>query len=344
MWMKDSKRKGKRLSREILGVIAVTVLIAIFCYGFLRVAGEIVILTYIESHALVLTDYEMMNMELLLDGISFVSAVLLFILLFLFLVGERIAYISEIIKGIETLRCHDWDYEIPLEGNNELTELARCVNTLSKEEQTLREKERQMREERESLIRGLSHDIRTPLTTILSYSEYIKTKDTLDKEEMMAYITLMEQKARQMKNLTDRLLESGRREPEFIENGRLLMEQMADEWIGELEDSFDCRIDLTECKDFSGKVDVEELRRIFDNLSSNVKKYASPQKPVHMHISVKDKEVCICQFNERRRDASGVESNKIGIDSIRKIAANYGGTVDVQLTEEEFMIEITLIL
>ena len=113
-----------------------------------------------------------------------------------------------------------------------------------------------------------------------------------------------------MKNLTDRLLESGRREPEFIENGRLLMEQMADEWIGELEDSFDCRIDLTECKDFSGKVDVEELRRIFDNLSSNVKKYASPQKPVYMHISVKDKEVCICQFNERRRDASGVESNK----------------------------------
>lgn len=342
MWSKDGKRKRNRLSREILGVTGAAVLIAVLCYGFLRVAGEMVIFTYIESHALIFTDYEIMNMELGLESISFLSAVILFVVLFLFLVGERIAYISEIIKGIEALGRHEWDYQIPLEGNNELTELAKRVNELSKEERVLREKEKQMQEERESLIRGLSHDIRTPLTSILSYSEYVQSKDGLNHEEVMAYAALMEQKAKQMKALTDCLLEGGNRTLERIETGKFLMQQLADEWATELEDGFDCRVDMAECSSFSGEFDVQELRRIFDNLASNIRKYADSEESVHLCISVMDEAVCIRQSNIRKKDVSDVESTGIGIESIRKIATGYGGSVEVKLTEEWFEIEILL--
>ncbi|MBR5005066.1 MAG: LacI family DNA-binding transcriptional regulator, partial [Erysipelotrichaceae bacterium] len=88
------------------------------------------------------------------------------------------SFANQIVKGIDALGRHEWNYEIPLQGENELTELATRVNELSKEEQTFQEKEKQLQEEKISLIRSLSHDIRTPLTSMMSYSELLKQKET----------------------------------------------------------------------------------------------------------------------------------------------------------------------
>ena len=127
-----------------------------------------------------------------------------------------------------------------------------------------------------------------------------------------------------------------------MEDGSFLMEQLVDEWATELEEDYTLEISLKECPDFSGEFDVQELRRIFDNLASNIRKYAEESAPVSLCAKEKDGRLCIVQSNACKQGTEDVESTKIGIASIRKITEQYGGTATVFYTEQNFSIEITL--
>ena len=339
---KQKSKKPQRLSREILGVFGKTLLISFCSFWILNELANRIVLNYVESELLVITEYQLIDLQYAILGISFVSAVVLFVILFLSLVGERLAYIGEIVKGIDALGRHEWSYEIPVQGNNELTELAECVNQLSKEEAAFQEKEKQLQEEKLGLIRSLSHDIRTPLTSLMSYSEFLKQKEALTSDEIKDYMDLVEQKSQQIKVLTDRLLDGGTRKLERIENGKLFMEQLVDEWTSELETNFDLQISFEECPNFSGEYDVEELRRVFDNLSSNIRKYADDKLPVKVYISKKNERLHILQENVCKQLDRPVESTRIGIASIQQIIKQYGGTVEVLIEDEIFRISLEL--
>lgn len=331
----------RKLAREILGLFGATAVVSVFFFGFLSMTAKSLVLAYSIKKDFVYTESQQWAINSWIQSISFVMAAVLFVILFLFLAGQKIGYISEIIIGIESLRVQRMDYEIPIEGNNELTELAESINFLAKTERELQLKETLLREEREGLIRALSHDIRTPLTVIRSYSEYMQSREDISSKEFRVYIDLMQQKAGQIKELTDRLLNGGRTLEKF-ENGRFLMEQLAAEWEMILEEEFLCSVDLEECPVFSGEFDIQELRRIFDNLASNVKKYANPEKTVFLKIYENENNLLIAQRNETKQNTSSVESNGIGLKSIRKIAENYGGSVKVLNSQQEFQIIITL--
>ena len=339
----EGRQKRRQLSREILGLFGVTAIVAVSFFGFLIAAAKSVVASYCYRMDLVLGELQEWTLNSWIYSVSFVAAVIVFVVLFLFLVGQKIAYLTDIIKGIEALHTHRMDYQIPIEGNNEFTELAERINYLAKAERELQEKESQMKAEREDLIRALSHDIRTPLTAIMSYSEYMQQKvGAVDSKEFEEYVFLMKQKAGQIKTLTDRLLDGDRCSPEWIENGRFLMEQLVDEWSDLIGDTYTCEIDMSECGDFSGQFDIAELRRIFDNLASNVEKYADPGQPVWMSVSAAEGILRIKQGNTCNVYTEAVESYGIGIGSIRRIAANYDGEVDVSQDESRFKIVIRL--
>ena len=65
---------------------------------------------------------------------------------------------------------------------------------------------------------------------------------------------------------------------EFFEDGRLLVEQLVSELEEALEDDFRIDTDFTHLPAFSGSFDLRELQRVFDNLVSNIKKYAEDRK------------------------------------------------------------------
>ena len=339
----ENRKSSQRLSREILGLFGVSFLIAGICFWVLNEVANRIVLKYVEEEMLLISEYQLYDIQYGILGISFVAGIVLFIVLFLSLIGERLAYIREVVVGIDALGRHDWDYEIPLRGKNELTELAKRVNELSKEEAAFQAKEKQMQEEKMSLIRSLSHDIRTPLTSMMSYSEYMKQKENLTIDEVKSYMELVEQKSQQIKVLTDRLLDGGSRHLEFFEDGKFLMEQLVDEWSAELEDEFSLVISLEECPAFSGEFDVEELRRVFDNLASNICKYADATAPVQLQVMEKDGYVCIIQSNRCKVLNRLVESTKIGINSVQKIVAHYGGAVEIVQGKDKFLIEIKLL-
>lgn len=300
---RDTMWSKKKLSKEILGLTGAAFIVAVFVFGFIRVASNTVVFAYCEKNGIGLSESIEMMLDTWVPSVSFVAAVVIFIVLFLFLVGEKIEQaVTEIVA-----------------------------------------KEVQLREEREQFVRSLSHDIRTPLTSILSYSEYMAEKEGITENETQEYAALMVQKAEQIKDLTNRLLNHKNKKLEKIDDGRLLMMQLVEEWECELEeDVFNCWVSIEECPIFSGEYDVQELRRVFDNLASNIKKYADASQKIYLEIKETEGFLTIIQENKKKDVLSGTESYKIGLESIRKIAENHGGKITVKETDTDFMIVIQL--
>jgi len=340
---RDTMLNRKKLTHEILGLFGISVAISVFFYAFLSRTANSIVEAYIFQKDILLTETQQWMLDAWIPRVSFVAATFLFVFLFLFLMGQRLQYIKVIIGGIEALRMHRMDYEIPLEWNNELTELAERINLLARTEKELQIKENLLQEEREGFIRAMSHDIRTPLTVIKGYSEYMQKKEVLTEKEIRLYAQLIDQKAGQLKEMTDRLLNGGRA-LERIENGRFLMEQLVSEWEMMLEDEYTCNIDMSECPEFAGEFDIQEFRRVFDNLASNVKKYADTKYPVELTVLKKEGFLVIEQMNHLQKEVTEVESNGIGLENIQKIVEQYKGSMDIEQSLEFFRITLQISL
>ena len=340
--MTEKPRKRRKLTQEILGLVCLCFALSLLLYVLITTFGGVLIEEYCFQNDIFMDEFDWYDVDNTLRGVGFCVSTVFFTVLFFALFGERLAYVRKITAGVDILRDGNYGEQVELRGNNELTELAEAVNYLSESERKLREKEKRLYEEREELIRTLSHDIRTPLTSIMSYTELLSQKETLTVEEQKEYRCLVAKKTEQIKKLTDILLDGGHREPEFFEDARLLFEQLADEFESELEDRFQISSELSFVTAFSGNFDVGDLRRIFDNIISNIKKYAEPTEIVELVISKTDTGVAIRQMNSVIKNKKSTESYKMGLYSIRRIAQNYGGTVEVRDENEKYEILITL--
>lgn len=285
-----------------MGLLAVTLVISFVIFWTISLCGSAIIEHICYSRGVMITQQLSDDIRGWVFNVSLLISVGFFVVLLMFLMGERIA---EALKKIE-------------------------------------DKERALSDEREQLIRSLSHDIRTPLTSIMSYSEFLLLEEERSQEEYRKYLELIRKKGVQIKELTDVLLDGGRRDLQFFEDGRLLMEQLAAEFEEMLEDDFDIRRDLERCGKFKGNFDINEMRRIFDNLISNVKKYAEPSAKVELIIETDKRGLIIIQRNKIRHMTGEVESNKIGLAGIKRIAQNYGGNIAVTSENDDFEIMITL--
>lgn len=339
MW---TKKKTRKLAHELLGLVGLAAGISLILFLLVQRIATAVAEGYCFDHDIPMTELEWIPIDRLIFGGSMTLACICFTVLFLLMLHDRIAYIRTITEGIAQLQTQQKQLDLPLRGNNELTTLAGAVNTLSASQLALREKDQALQQERETLIRSLSHDIRTPLTSILAYAEYLNTKETLTPEEQRTYLQLIEKKAGQIRDLTAVLLDGGRRNPEFFPDARLLMEQLAAEFAEALEEQFQVEADLSGCSPFSGSFDVQELRRIFDNLISNIQKYADPAQPVRLSIGCTDNLLRIHQSNHGRPVLPQAESYQIGLLSILRIVQQYSGQVEVDESADSFSITVSV--
>lgn len=329
--------------REVLEFLLLSLVISAFFFGFLFLSSRSIGEIWLDRQGISLRGEQIGLLHLWIRSLCLLASSLVFLALFLFLLGQRIAYVASIIRGVDQLREKQLDFSIPVEGKDEFAVLAESINYLASSEKQLKQKEEELRQKRENFVRTLSHDIRTPLTSILSNSQYLASKEALTPEETAAYIALVQSKAEQIRLLTDQLLGKAESENRLVENAALLLQQLAFQWEETLEDSFLCQVDLSGCQPFKAEVELSALQRIFDNLASNVEKYADPSQPVVLRLSCGQGEVQIFQQNavtpnpEKPKDSHG-----IGLKSINEIAKNTGGYADFSLNPASFEIRILL--
>lgn len=341
--MKTEKRKS-RLSRELLGIITGSWAVSLFFFGFLRMTAGSLADRFLYEAGIEVSDYELRTLELWITGLSLAAAAVLFVVTALVLMGKKISYVNEIMAGVEAFRQKRFEGEVRLEGSNELTELASSINYLAETERELRERENQLAESKRQLIRSISHDIRTPLTSIISYTDLMKSRKDLTEEELHAYFELVSSKSEQIRWLSERLLDEDRRQREHVSDGRMLIEQLLMEWESVLEDEFELETDTSRLGAFSGDMVIGDIRRVFDNLASNVTKYADRAHPVRISVEVSEGKLLIRQSNHvlKQDDASPADSRGIGLLSIDRIARDTGGEMESAGDDEIFIISISM--
>ena len=333
------RKKPRRLAHQLLGMIGLSALVATALFWVMTTVAGLAVSEYCFQNDIDLSEFDWLTLDRWIFTGGGVIALGVFSALFLMLLARHMAYIRTITRGIDALGRGE-ENALALEDNNELTALADAINRMSDAQRQLREKEAALAREKEQFVRTLSHDIRTPLTSILAYSEYL-SENEVPAHQRQEQLLLIRKKAEQIKDLTDILLDGNKRNVEHFADAHLLMQQLAAEFEEGLED-FRLEINLERCGAFAGSFDVQELRRIFDNLSTNIHKYAHPAQPVQLEIRAGEGQLEIRQRNALRGDATGADSHGLGLHSIRRIAQFYHGQVTVRQDGKQFEIEITL--
>lgn len=255
----------------------------------------------------------------------------IFILMVLIGIRKKMEYIRKLSKEIQILEGGNLEYKITVTGKDELAALAGGLNCMreSFRRQTIQEAE--IVRENQKIVTQMSHDIRTPLTSIMLYTELLKKGTYKNEEQFREYIEKIERKTRRMKQLADNLFEyslvSSDQEIELeeAEIEKILFYDLFSETTSYLEQQ-GYQVDfLVNWNEVRLKINTDYISRILDNVTSNIQKYADKSCPVTIG-SVKNGNMEGFYFENRTAVLTDeTESTGVGIQSIKNMMAKMGG-------------------
>ncbi len=182
-----------------------------------------------------------------------------------------------------------------------------CDNSSKRDEVIKNAVEVSMKDERlkTDLITNVSHDLKTPLTSIINYVELIKREDT-ENERIRRYVEILENKSFKLKKLTEDLLEaskitSGNIKVELV---RIDLVELINQTIGEFYEKFEGS-DLTpvfrhDMPEAFIMADPSHLWRVIENLFGNACKYALPGTKLSITLTSRDKKITLLISNVSR--------------------------------------------
>lgn len=224
----------------------------------------------------------------------------------------------------------------------------------------------QMRAERmkTELITNVSHDIKTPLTSIVNYVDLLKKED-ISSPAAREYITVLDRQSKRLKKLTEDLVEASKASSGALPvdlqptDVSVLFSQITGEYQDRLAD---CHLTLVTQPPVGQPVvlaDSKLLSRVMDNLVSNICKYAMPETRVYVsgvtadgQMTMSFKNVSRAELNispdelmERfvRGDTSRhTEGSGLGLSIARSLVQLMGGTFRLSIDADLFRADVTL--
>jgi signal transduction histidine kinase len=230
----------------------------------------------------------------------------------------------------------------------------RAVNTSMKDEKL-----------KADLITNVSHDIKTPLTSIINYVDLIKRED-IDNEKVNEYVDILDRKSQKLKQLTEDLVEASK-----ISSGNISIQiskinfvELVNQTIGEFYEKLE-KNDLQvifkpQMQNMQIYADARHLWRVIENLLNNVCKYALAGTRVYIdmqerkeidkmvvfsikNISAKELNVDADELTERfiRGDESrATEGSGLGLSIAKNLTLAQNGTFDIRLDGDLFKVII----
>lgn len=199
---------------------------------------------------------------------------------------------KQILDGIRKISEGDLNYQIPIEKlSADSLLMAQAVNRIGEGLSTAVEQSVKDERLKTDLITNVSHDIKTPLTSIINYVDLLKRED-IQNERARNYIAILEDKSQRLKHLTDDLVEaskisSGNVKLELV---RINFQELINQTNGEFSEKFEERelqlvVNMPK-EPVIIEADGRRLWRIIENLYGNVAKYAMPRTRVYVELTV----------------------------------------------------------
>ncbi|MCM0648364.1 HAMP domain-containing histidine kinase [Clostridium swellfunianum] len=226
-----------------------------------------------------------------------------FIIIFMMITKNRMLYFEEIARGIIEISKGNLDYRVNKAGDDELAALADSINLMASELQNQIEAERRAERTKNELITNVSHDLRTPLTSIMGYLGLIKDDRYSSKEELMEYINIAFNKSEKLKLLIEDLFEYTKLSSEGIKlykqpvNVNEFLEQLIEELVPLAEEK-----QVSIAKEFPSEkitlnLDIDKILRVFENLIVNAIKYSYSPGEIKIRITKDEKGIVISIHN-----------------------------------------------
>jgi len=225
---------------------------------------------------------------------------------FFFLLTKRHArYFRDISDGINQLASGNFDTRIDIPSKDEFGDIARDINLAGEKLRQALERGDFAENSKEQLVLNLAHDLRTPLTSVIGYLDFILKNDQLPPERAKHYTTIAYTKSQRLERLIDELFEVTRmnygklkidRSP--IDLSELLF-QLSEELYPMLENqNLTSRLHIAPSVTATG--DGELLARVFENLLSNAARYGREGGfiDIHCHPEGEDAVIRIVNYGD----------------------------------------------
>jgi signal transduction histidine kinase len=280
-------------------------------------------------------------------------------------VGSRLAVAAGkrriILNGIRRIREGELSYQIDTEDlRGENKELAESFNLIG--EGIRKAVENSIKDERlkTELITNVSHDIKTPLTSIINYVDLLKREGTFQ-EPIKGYLEILDAKSQRLKQLTDDLVEASKiSSGNFVLNfERLDFGELLNQALGEYAEKLEEKqlpVIFNEQKEsLVIYADSRRMWRVIENLLQNICKYAMPQTRVYLHlwqegnkiwmslknISLQPLNISPSELTERfirGDDSRTTEGSGLGLSIAKSLTEAQGGSFAIQLDGDLFKV------
>jgi len=229
-------------------------------------------------------------------GVTLVIGIILFVVL-AFLIAKRTNELDEIKNGVREIRNGNLSYKIKEMKSEDMNILATDINEIGKGlDESVAEKLKAERLKTE-LITNVSHDIKTPLTSIISYTELLSNVPDLP-EEAKDYAKIIANKSERLKVLTQDLFEISK-----VQSGNdnvvlekldisLLIDQALAEHDNEIKES-QIPFCVNLAKELYIMADGRKMSRVISNLVSNILKYSMKNTRAFISAFEKGNEIIV---------------------------------------------------
>lgn len=165
------------------------------------------------------------------------------------------------------------------------------------------------------LITNVSHDIKTPLTSIINYVDLLKKED-MPNEKAKEYLDILEQKSQRLKRLTEDLIEASKASSGNIklDMKKINVNELIKQISGEFEDKFknknlDLNIEIPK-EDVFILADSRYLYRVMENMYTNIEKYAMENSRVYVDLLEENKKVKI-EIKNISKEKLNISANEL---------------------------------
>ena len=289
--------------------------------------------------------------------IEAVLCLLVVFLIFLVEVRKIARYIRLLSMQIQAMESGTLDQQVSVQGADELGALARSLDSMRISFLEQRQAEERSYQANQSLVTGLSHDLRTPLTKLMLYTEIVRSGKYGDEQQLGTYLTRIDEIAGQIKSLADNILHYSMAKPgsptamaqqpgcqpggarEVVSFDEALGAELGEmiDYLSQQGFDVDCPQVLPDDQIIA---DRSSVKRLFDNIASNIVRYADSSERIRIGCVQEDTHAGVSIRNAIAPDPDRREGLGIGHANIASMMDALGGYSRLQENEDDF--EITL--